>query len=235
MLRLRRRLAVLGLCAGALGTVVFGGSAVQAEKNANWKVNGVNVTTLSPIVQVKEVENKQMSLLFTTKGGTKTTFACTGAEFIGAKLEAEGKVSENKIQFSGCTTTLNGAPSAQCQPRTGAKLGVVTTNAVVGLLVLHELVGGAKDTLIRFQPTAGETLINFELGEECSIGETCPILGKLMLLDTSIGTEQVDHLVREGPLTSLTALGQPGSIDGSAILHLVGAGHEGLKWSGTAA
>jgi hypothetical protein len=213
----------------ALGLVPLGTSAVQAEEGANWKVNGKSITaTLLPEVQVTSVENNVMALLFTTKGGTKTSISCKTAAFIGAKLGIEGKVSENKIKFSGCTTELNSKLSSQCQPRTEGELGVATSNKVIGLLVLHE-----GKTLIRFEPVTPETFINLELGEECSIGGVCPIKGKLTLVDPAIGSELIEHLVQEGPLTSLTALGVPGTIDGSATIRLVGS-HTGLQWSGSA-
>jgi hypothetical protein len=223
------RLKAMGLCLMmALGLLAFAGSA-QATVGSKWMVNGADITTnvLLPQVQITEIENKTASLLFTTGGGTKVEILCTNAELINVKLKAEGSLTEGSVKFSGCLTKLNGSTSGPCKPFTGAESGVVKTEKGLGLIILHE---GAGLTLIK--PETGTLLATIELGEECSIGESVPVAGELVLKDAAFTTEAAEHLIAEGPLTSLTALGQPATIDGSAWVKLVGTGHEGLKWSG---
>jgi hypothetical protein len=230
MMRLKRVVAVLGLCAALLALVVFGTSASQAEKGANWMVNGTNVSaTLLPVVQIKEVENKMMALVGATKSGTKVEVACTGAQFLNAKLGAEGTVSSGNVtNFTGCVTKLNGVVTASCSPKTpGQPKGTVVSEPLVGLMVLHE-----GKTLVKFTPVTGTTFVKFEFGEECSLGEVVPVTGTSTVEDGNgeFGVELVAHLVRQGPLSSLTFCGTPAVVVGSAMLSLAGA-HEGLKWS----
>src|SRR4051794_28891164 len=101
MVRSRLGLKVLGLCALALGLMAFAASAAQAEVNARWKVAGVDVTGATEFqTEIKEIESKTASLLFTTKGGTKVTILCTDAKFDGGgKLIKEGGVSLGRVEF----------------------------------------------------------------------------------------------------------------------------------------
>jgi hypothetical protein len=229
---------VLGLCAVVLGLVVLGTSGVQAEKGANWKVKGENVTAgLLPEVLLKEVVMKDMTLL-TKVLGFKVELLCQKAQFIGAKLETEGKVSAgNKTKFEECLMKLNGTVSAACEPHTGKEKGAFVSNALKGLLVLHELVDGTKDTLILFEPVEGTAFVTIELGEECAIGGTCTVFGKSTVKDAKneFGVEAVEHMVEQGPLSVLwvnsNTAEHAATIDGSATLALTGV-HKGLKWSG---
>jgi len=230
MIRSKRLVAVLGLCAAVLALVVFGTSASQAEKGANWMVNGTNVNaTLLPVVQIKEVENKMMALVGATKSGTKVEVACTGAQFLNAKLEPEGTVSAGNVtKFTGCVTKLNGVISSACSPKTkGEEKGVVVSEPLIGLIVLHE-----GKALVKFTPVTGTTFVNFIFGEACSLGEEVPVTGTSTVKDSKgeFGVELVDHLVEQGPLSSLTFCGTPAVVVGGAILNLTGV-HTGLKWS----
>lgn len=240
MVRSRLGFKVLGLCALALGLMAVVASAAQAEAGANWKVNGSNVTlALLPSFQVKELENKTASLLFTTAGGTKVEILCTAAKVLDglttndAKLGPEGKVDLGKAHFSGCLTKLNGVTSPPCEPFTGANKGLLLTETATGLIRLHPAGG---QPVIELKPeNAEERFVTFTLGEECAIGEKVPIAGLLFLKDCkSEGkVELVEHLVEElKELTKLTALGQPATLDGSVFIKLSGATHTGLKFSG---
>src|SRR3954454_5033846 len=116
--RSRRGLTVLGACGLIIGLIALSSSAVHAEKGANWMVNGKAVNaTLLPEVVISEVEAKDISLS-TEILKIKTEFLCTGALFIGAKLETEGTITNgNKTRFTGCITKLNGAVSPECEPQ----------------------------------------------------------------------------------------------------------------------
>jgi hypothetical protein len=230
MMRSKRVVAVLGLCAALLALVVFGTSASQAEKGANWMVNGTNVTTtLLPVVQITNVVNKMMALVGATKSGTKVEVACTNAEFLNAKLEAEGTVSSGNVtKFTGCVTKLNGVITASCSPKTkGEEKGVVASEPLKGLIVLHE-----GKPLVKFTPVTGTTFVNFIFGEECSLGEEVPVTGSSTVQESKgeFSTELVEHSVEQGPLSSLTFCGTPAVVVGSAFLGLSGV-HKGIKWS----
>lgn len=233
-MRSKRVVAVLGLCAALLALVVFGTSASQAEKGANWMVNGKSVTAeLLPEVVIAEVVSKDMTLLFTTKGGTKVELLCEGATFIGAKLETEGKVGGgNKVKFGGCTMKLNGVVSKACEPHTGAEKGVLVSTALKGLIVLT----ASKEPVVLFEPVSGTTFLDVELSEECTIGELCAITGKNSIKDVNgeWAVEKVSHVVEQGSISALSVLGVPASVDGQGVLKL-GGSHAGIKWSGVPA
>ncbi len=224
---------VIGICLmAALSLMAFAASA-QAEATSNWKVNGSNVnSTLLPEVQVKELENKTADLLFTTKGGTKVDILCTAVSLSNVKLKTTGSTTEGTATFSGCLTKLNGTTTANCKPKGGGGAsGTIITKNGLGLL---QLSGG--ETVTKLFPEVAPEFVNIEMGELCAIGENVPVAGNLNLKDCKgvIGTELVEHLAEQGAGTSLTALGQPATIDGSVILALAGTGHVGLKFSGVA-
>jgi hypothetical protein len=229
MLRSMRGFAALGICGLVLGLVVLGTSASQAEKGANWMVNGKNVSaSLLPTVQINGIVNKTISLIATTGGGTKVEILCTAAEFLGAKLESEGSISPgNTTRFTGCLTKLNGTLSPSCEPSTEGKAGVVVSKPLKGLLILHE-----GEPLIEFKPVTGETFVVLSLGEECTIGEELPVTGTSTVKDKNgkFTTEAVSHTVSQGAGSKLTFCGGPATVVGEAILGLAGE-HAGLTWS----
>jgi hypothetical protein len=231
MHRSRTGLRVVGLCLTATVALMAFAASAQAEAGANWRVKGVNVNgTLLPELQIKEIENKTASLLLTTKGGTKFELLCTTAALSGAKLTTSGSITQSTVEFSNCTVKLNGEVSAPCKPGNGT--GIVKTNPVKGLLVLVS----AGVPVVSFKPVSGEVLTVIELGVKCSIAESIEVKGVLNLKDcqSATSTELTDHLIEEGPGTTLTALGVKATLDGSALVHLVGA-HAGLTWSGVPA
>jgi hypothetical protein len=230
MHRAKRRLAVIGVCVGLVSVaIVLNASGVQAEKGANWMVNGTNITTLLPEVQIKEVVMNDMNLVGTSQGGTKLEILCTTAKFSNTKLEAEGRVSSGSTtKFSGCITRLNGTLSKPCEPHTGAENGVIVSKPLKGLLVLSE-----GEAMIEFTPSTGTIFVTITLGEECSIEGGLPVAGNSLVKDTSkaFTTELANHIVEQAAASKLTLCGNPATISGKASLELVGV-HSGLKWSG---
>jgi hypothetical protein len=214
--------------------MAFATSAANAEKGAKWNyidAKGVLqefTSGLTPEVQLKEIENEKATLHFKTAGGTEVDISCKKGTLVGAKLVPEGALSKGKVKFTGCFTELNKKASPPCEPKTGATKGEVITLDGLGLIILHN-----GTPLLLIKPETGTALAHIELGEECSIGTEVLVIGELVLKDCNglFTKEEVEHLVIEGPLTSLTALGQPATIVGSAWAKLVGA-HEGLKWAG---
>lgn len=236
----KRISAVLGACGLIIGLISLSTSVVHAEKGANWMVNGSNVTTeLLPSVGIAIVVTEDMSLL-TEILKTKMKLLCKGAEFVGARLEVEGKVGGksggNTTRFSGCQIYLNGTVSSACEPRSEGKFGSFSSTPLKGLLVLHELAGGTKDILVRFEPVTGSVFATIELGPECPIGSTCAISGISTVKDAEglFSNELLNHTVEQGPLSELwvgsKTVEHMASIAGSASLRLTGE-HENRKWS----
>jgi hypothetical protein len=259
MVRSRLGLKALGLCALLLGLMAFASSAAQAETNAHWniitaaktlvQVNGTN--KLFAQLEIKELEGSSAELLFTTKSGTKVSILCTSAKFDeGGLLQASGGISLGRILFKGCLTKLNGVASGACKPSGGGTAegsGEILTERGKGLIVLDEVVAGVKEDYVKITPEneKGETTKLFsqiKLGKECSIGESVPVEAKTLgegiwIKDcgpnpnASFEEEKLEHLIEES-LHQLIALGQPATIDGSALVKLAGA-HLNLEWGGT--
>jgi len=222
MNRSKNRFRALGLCTMVLGLMAFSTASAQAELKNHWQVNGTVVSgAASHAVEVEKIENETASLL-TTINKTSVKFLCKSAKLNGVSLITEGKLTEGTVTFHSCVTYLNGVLSPPCEPFTGANKGLIVSEKGKGLLALHE---GQLLTVIT---PVGVNFGTIFLGEECAIGEEVPVTGKLTLKDTEVGVEKTTHLISEGPLTSLTALGNPATIEGAAIVKLT----SGLKFKG---
>jgi hypothetical protein len=248
---IRARLKLFGLCAMVLGVMAVFTASAQAKPE--WMVNGANITTntLAPEVQVKEVEKlgeagERHLVLLTEILKFKTEILCEGMEFRNIKLQASGTTTEGDIHFSKCITKLNGVTNASCVPKSKEQeAGLILTEPGKGTIVTHILKDKegkeiGKDALVLVKPTnAEERFVTVLMSEACPIGEKVPIKGEFFIKDCKglAETEEVDHLMEEGPLTHLYAITDTAEhaakIDGSAIARLVGA-HLGLKWSGLA-
>jgi hypothetical protein len=268
MVRSNLRFKVVGLCALVFGLMAFGGTAAQAEPTASWvlinakgellKV-GVPEDKLLPEVTISEVEKlpgteERHLVLLTKVAGVATEILCTEAKLENAggtglpKLLLTGSLLGRGV-FSGCITKLKGATSAPCKPHSAeAAEGIILTERVEGLIKLHELTGGVKDTTVLLAPEDKEgklieTFVTLILGKagvenECSIGEKLPISGELSIEDCNglFQKEEVEHLIKEfAPLTDLWVLNKTAehkaTIDGSVWVRLEGE-HKGLKWAG---
>jgi hypothetical protein len=224
---------ILGLMA------VFSTGIAQTETGASWalKTSGGTLikipgpTDLLPTVQVQELEFGVGALHFTTGGGTLVEIVCTSAELLeNMKLVASGGVSLGKARFAGCKTYLNGVLNPLCKPFTGASSGVIESLKATGLIILH-----SGSPLVRITPDTGNVFAHILLGEECPIGEEILVSGSLTLEDAgNLATESSTRLMLEGPLSSLTALGQPAELVALVVFRLTGA-HSGLAWGGLAA
>jgi hypothetical protein len=261
MIRSRLGLKVLGLCALALGLMAFVASAAQAEELAHWNIINakselvqVNETNkLFAQLEINKIENETATLLFTTAGGTKVGILCKTAKFDeGGLLQAHGGISLGRILFEGCVVLLNEKLSPGCQAHTtGQANGKILTEKGKGLIVL-DVVGGVTEDYTKIVPDPVEgkeslTFAKIEMGEECSIGELVEVKAKadgegLWIKDCAAEgktskerflEESKEHLIEES-LHGLVALGQPATIDGSALVRLAITGeHNGLKWGGT--
>jgi len=219
--------------------MAFMASTTFAETGAHiWVVN--NQGQLVELSVTGGAELDTTGVLLTKIAGVKVEFSCTAGSAIGLKTEANGTIGKGaKIRFTGCTTKLNGVLSSACEPRVGAEKGVITTNAGHGLVVLHKLGSGTIDPLVSVLPDVGETIVTLEMGEECSIGEKVPVIGKGTLKDCEglFASHLVKHLAEAGPLTELWVISKTvehqAVIDGSAWVFLTGE-HAGLKFSAEA-
>ena len=251
MIRSKLGLKALGLCAVVLGLMAIAAGSAQAEKGAHWNVNGKNLNEvkLTTLVQVKEIEElkdpvdpgKHLVLL-TQIAKIKVKILCTGAKLEKFELLTEGSALGN-IEFTGCKIFLNGSTTASvaCEPHTGASKGVILTELLKGLIVLHKLASGEIDDLVLLAPDPPATqFVAIQLSEECAIGESIPVIGEFFMKDCQnlFLKEQPTHLIEEGPLTKLFVISESEEhksvIEGSAILELEGE-HKGLNWSGTPA
>jgi hypothetical protein len=134
---------------------------------------------------------------------------------------------------------VEGAIEATCKPHSpGAAEGLIETNALKGLIVLHEPQAGVKVPLLEVTPVGANPFVMLKLGKEtrseCSIGGAVNITGKVFFKDCQSegeGEKKV-HLVEEnGPLSALLYGAEPALLDGSANDFLVGT-HTGLEFSG---
>lgn len=240
--KLAPRVSVLcGLVIGLMA-IVAGGIA-QAEPLSKWTYINPTTKVLEEFTKtleakpILEFENKTASLLFKTKSGTHVEILCTGAEFDeGGLLGPEGKILLGRLKFTGCVTLLNGVVSKNCEPQSEKIKGLILTKKGDGLLVLHKLEpSGVLDAMILLLPTDENTkLVEIELGELCSIGETVPVEGHLDLFEckNELKVHKVTHLFEEvSTLRLLKALGQPAQVNGSINVSL-GLTHKGFEWAG---
>ena len=201
----------------------------------HWQVNGSTISDeLKVELQANELENGDGSLLMKV-GASKVEFLCTTITLRNASLKTLGKLS-GKIHYEGCITKLNGVTSAACKPHSpGAAEGLIETNALKGIIQLHELTESTKVDLLKLQPE-GSAFVTMVLGKGlCPIFNSFDLTGQIVLKDAQEEglVEKVSHLVVEGPLTTLLLGANPLTFDGSAVISLFGA-HEGMKWSGIA-
>jgi hypothetical protein len=233
-----RALKLMGFSALVLSVMGLGSAVAKAEPGAFWKVNGAALNAALSVQVQASLENNH-GILLTNVGATKVEVLCTTIKFTDALLKTLGGLS-GKIHFEGCITKLNGSTATACVPHSpGVANGLVETNALDGLIILHEDKAGARVDQFELLAGAGAPFVTLILGKaapeknECAIGEKFEITGKTFLKDTqSEGlVEKTSHLVEEGPLSGLKFGTNPMTLDGSITVTLVGA-HEGMKWSG---
>lgn len=230
----------------ALGVMAFGATLAHAEEKSTWKIGGKNVeTALKAQVQVTELETLAATgvkegILLTKVGLSKVELLCTALKFVDALLLTGGKAT-GKIHFEGCITKLNGTTAAVCKPHSPTHAeGLIETNALSGLIVLHKTEAGATEELLELKPASGTVFVDIkmgkEVGSECAIGSHFEITGPAFLKagTTTEGKEEtVTKLFSEGALSKLLFGGNAATIDGSAKAALI-TPHLGLKWSGLA-
>ena len=153
-------------------------------------------------------------------------------------LELEGKDSGNIELQNDCTTKLAGYCSPDCKPEEPIEASVKS------LIVLHPtavLQTEMKETItnpegyVLFSPASGTTFITIEFLAPCALPAGINVKGTAVVKDCNglFRTEGATHLIEEVgaglfPLDGLKFGANPASLDGSAVLKLVGGGN----WSG---
>jgi hypothetical protein len=221
----------------------FGGKYEIQSKAAggSWGVVKYKGGTKHPNAKaelVSEADSKDLTLL-TKMLGLKLTVTCTNLEFVGLRLESEGKLNtEGKARLKGCEAYGKGTleePLGCHVKSTGAAAGTIESKEVKGALVLHEIKAGEKEILTKIEPKTGTTLATV-LTSECAMPESNPVNGVLFVKDgEKLATaHNVKHLIEQGPLTSLyvgsdTAEHLETSIDGS-VWGKLGGTLKGITW-----
>jgi hypothetical protein len=234
----RSRLSLLGLCAMLVSMFAFA-SIAHAEKGALWKIGGATAKGGEAVEAKTDVEG----VLLTELGTKFIHLKCPTINLVGAKLvEPNGGIT-GKIDFKGCKffslTTPGGTLVLQgaCEPKNEGVAGLIVTNSITGLIVLHTPSGGTKEGVLEAKPTtAGGLFANIVLGPECAFGENLKVGGVFFLKDClkQFSTEVKEHLVEE--LKELTKLvinegAKTATIDGSAWAFL-GSPNSGKLWAG---
>ncbi len=233
MVRSRLGLKTLSLCALVLGLMAIGASGAQASE---WYyLKGTELLAMKDLLPSVQIALESTATLhFETAAGTKVLFLCPKAEAVGVKLVEGGKTTKGKVKFTGCTTDLNGAASKPCEPFTGANKGEIVTNEGLGSISLHGVAPNNVPTFV-VSPETGTTLATIQMGETCSIGESVPVTGTLVLEDCLglFTKEKINHLIQEhATLHNLLALGRSALLLGSANAFLTGGEHLNLEWAG---
>lgn len=237
---IRSTFGLLSLCAVMLGAMAISASSAQAALYT-WVVLDAGGAALESLKAelINEPDSKDITLL-THVAGLTVAITCTNFKLSGINLEAQGKLtSGGRALFEGCEAYGKGSLEEPlgCHLHTpGTGSGTIETGQLKGELVLHELGGGATESLAKIEPKEGTTFAAI-LTEKCILPEANTINGTLFLKDGEKKSEAhlAKHLIETGPLTSLwigedSAEHLETSIDGSAWVSL-GGSHKGLLWA----
>ena len=220
------------LVALVLGVMAFGTTIAQAETGAHWNVNGSEFK--SELKAELKATGGHYSFLWKV-GLAHVEVLCIHLGWVAAAMAISGGLAAI-ILLESCDAKINGKTAAACVPHSpGAANGTIRTNALRGLIKLHE----KKVDLLELVPESGEVLVTLVLGapekNECAIGEKFDLTGKMFLKDSQEEglTEKVSHELETGPLTALKIGANTATVGGKFVVTLAGA-HTGMKWSGIA-
>lgn len=244
MIRSRLGLKALGLCALVVGVMSLSAAAAQAETGAKWNYNGAALAeALKP--ELAAVLEGEMGSLLTVLGGKSIHILCTALNLVGATIFNPNGQTLGKIDFKGCKfleLVVVGGTTKEipaCTPKGEGVSGLIVSQFIKGLIVLHEPSAGVKEGIVKFTPDTGILFTTIPLGEECAFGENLKVGGSVGLKDcataactaSSFTTEKTSHLVV--PVLQALVINEgatAATIDGSANVTLK-APHT-LSWSG---
>lgn len=245
-MRTRLGLKVLGLSALAMSVMAIAGTGVaHAETGACFGyLNGAELKCFSATLEAKvnfEFENKTATLSI---ANLNFEILCTGTEFIeGGSLSANGSILLGRILLTGCIG-LSVSPKleklASCTPTDPVKgAGVIVSEKVTGLIILHTLANGEKEAFMKITPDTAETLVIMFLGEGCAVGEELLVKGSLDLVDSggrkSFEEHKLIHLFEESKALHLMKVGSNLATLSATVQATLAVPHNALKWGGKAA
>jgi hypothetical protein len=217
---------------GGHASQTFSGHPVPQPDGSFWEVNGAK---LGGSAEVQVENDTAHTTILSTSGSSTVEILCGPIKLVGATLSGTG--FKGKIHYEECTTLLNGTTVNRCTPKSpGASLGLIETNALNGLIELHEPKGEVKEDVIEVTPESGTSFFTLVLGPLCAIGNEFSITGKLFFKDcqSELLVNKLKHLFEEGPLSAFLFGGNAMTFDGSFWMFLVGA-HAGQTFSGHSA
>src|SRR6476469_4120031 len=249
---IRTKLGLLGLCAVVVGMMAMSAVAAQ-DATLNLLILNAEKTTATELKAA--LTGKRASAHASLHGevaGLKIAVTCTAFTLEGVNLELNGKLTEGgKVTFTGCKV-YKAAPLTEeykCTVKSPlAATGTVASGEGKGELVLHtfakheiakEVFEELKKLLTKIEPKAGPTgnfaTLRFE-GAECPLPEVNQVHGTLYAEDSKATMHELEHTIKEGPLTALYVGGHSAKqlevtkILGEAKIALAGA-HVGLHWA----
>jgi hypothetical protein len=231
------RASKLMVLAVVFGVMAFGATAAHAEPKSHWNINGA-ATTVALKAQFQATLENNHGILLTKVGLTTIEKLCTSIKFVNMVLGLTGSAT-GKIHLDGCVFKANGVVQSVCKPHSpGAAEGLIETNTLNALIVLHTPTGGLPEPVMEVVPASGTVFVTVvfgkEVGSECAILTKADITGKLFLKDCQkeLAIEKITHLFEEEKvLSKLLFGGNKMTLDGSVNVVLAGA-HAGLKYSG---
>jgi len=234
-MRSRRGFGILAVCGLVLGMMAISASGAQAGK---WMVAGSNVAGELTVGAAVELEGGSATLL-STSGGNAIAITCTTATVTSAVVTV-GTIT-GTVNFSGCTTKINGTLQASCEPKNQPVATGGTITAVLHSGVAYAKALGTETKILK--EGKEETVFVFATFKfSCvSLPSTVKVTGTGWLEDCNneFETEKVTHLVQEAMVPALALGGllfgaNAAEIDGSANVAFNDATHKGLKFSGLA-
>ena len=244
MIRSKLGLKALGMCALVLGLMAVWAGADQAESTGGswtYETGGV-LKTFEGALAEPEVTGKMEAgtvgiLHAKVLGGTSLLYECKAFTVDSGNLKTGGLVL-GKLTFKECETFLNGVLSKNCNPKAGGtEEGVIKTNLIKAVMLLHKLASGTVDKILVAEPDEANNDFAFvESTTACSIGLKVLIGGKFAIQDPAPTAHSVNHLISEfAPLTHLFVISDTAehaaTILGSAEAFLKGT-HTGFKFAG---
>lgn len=225
-MRSTRGLGVLVMCGLVLGLMAVSASGAQAGM---WMVNKANIGAGVKLVASfsAELEGGSVTLL-STSGANSVAITCTSATVSSSVIELE--VITGKVNFSGCTTKINGKAEPNCNP-----IGQPVAAGEKATVALHE--GGRY---VRVDGNGGVlATFNFDDVNCVALSPSIKLTGTGWFEDCNneIETERTIHLFQEArvPAEKLGGLsfgGNKATIDGSANFSFSDATHKGMTYSG---
>jgi hypothetical protein len=227
----RNGLRALGLSLLAIaGLMAF----MAAGAQANWLVNGVELTANESVAAKAHTEGK---LAVPAK---KIEFRCKEVAGEGLKLVAKSGTAEGKVKFTKCLAFspigAEGKEQKNCNPKEPITAGGKA------LLILHN-----AQNYVLFEPETGKPFTTVEVGELCALTQTSNVTGSLVaecgklvsekFSHLDCNTSESSHLIQPAPATlfesdKLSFGASPATLEGIAAVELNGEANAGKPWAG---